>query len=268
MRLISTFVIFIFYGLNVLAVTDFINVTVPQPDESLRTLSSSDLDLDYRKLNLITWNIQKLPSQTTFHHFLSLKKNSDLFLTQEFVLNTQIKDSLLPERHSNFSISFFDSSQTATGVATFSKGKPYYVKSVPSIGREPVLKTPKMILAQKFSHPQIHSDLLVLNIHGINFVNQQTFIAQISQAMSYIRTHNGPIIFAGDFNTWSGARFSYLKTLLSIYGLVDISMPRTTYLILDHIFIRGYQVNMAYSMENITSSDHYPLFAELSLETH
>lgn len=267
LRLISTYVAVLLYGWSVCAATDFITITVPKSEQTLKTLGTSHSYLDYRNLKLVTWNTQKFPSPQTLTHFQSLQKYSDLFLVQEFFEDNRVRKFLSPQDHADFSIGFLDSNNFATGVATFSKGKPYQSRSIQSIGREPILKTPKMILVQKYFHPEISNELLVLNIHGINFVEQHTYQSQINQAMAYIRNHEGPIIFAGDFNTWNDARWNYLRTLMHIYGLIDIQIPRTTHLILDHIFIRGFKAQIAYSMENITSSDHYPLFAELSLES-
>ena len=44
--------------------------------------------------------------------------------------------------------------------------------------------------------------LLVVNVHAINFVMLHTFEAFIKQLISAMKNHHGPILLAGDFNTW------------------------------------------------------------------
>lgn len=242
---------------------------LPASGEQLKTINTAASLLDYRHIRLLVWNIQKMPNTQTPSDMFQLIRTSDLALIQESYASPVF--DLLVKSLSLFNVqmaqSFFDIHGISTGVASFSKGYPAFSSALQSIEREPVVKTPKMILAQTFHHPEIEYPLLVLNIHALNFVSQSEFESQIRQSMKFIRNHKGPIIYAGDFNTWNSDRLEFLKKLLSVYDLQRISLKSTSFLQLDHIFIRGFKTNSAQTLENIASSDHYPMTAELSLVT-
>ena len=48
------------------------------------------------------------------------------------------------------------------------------------------------------------SDLVTVNLHAINFtLGTKDFQNQIEQLENAVKKHKGPLIIAGDFNTWS-----------------------------------------------------------------
>ena len=61
--------------------------------------------------------------------------------------------------------------------------------------------------------------LLVVSIHAINIVNTKTFEKHINQVYETIKTHQGPILFAGDFNTWNEKRYKKLGELFNPLGI-------------------------------------------------
>lgn len=89
--------------------------------------------------------------------------------------------------------------------------------------------------------------MLVVNSHIINFVSLQKFWVHLHQVFDSLKSHVGPILLAGDFNTWHNKRLRHLFKHL------------------DHVYCRGLVVLDAQVHTNINSSDHYPI--SLSLQT-
>ncbi len=263
----QTIVCFLFLSSTAFANESFLQI--PDSTEHLKVLNISSSYLDYRNLQILVWNVQKLPSSQTFSDFQKLLNQSNLSLIQESYLTPAFYQvaNMFSHQHVEMAQSFFDIHGISTGVSTWARGKPGLSYALQSKFREPIISTPKMILIQTFYHPEIKSPLLVLNIHALNFVSQTDFEAQILQSMKFIRNHKGPIIYAGDFNTWNKERQIFLDKLFTIYSLQRIPLSSPAFLKLDHIYTRGFRVLKAQVIENIASSDHYPISAELSLVT-
>ena len=87
--------------------------------------------------------------------------------------------------------------------------------------------------------------LAIVNIHAINFdLALAGYRAQLTALANVVAQHHGPIIFAGDFNTWSAAREATVAEVLSPLGLHEVRLPsdeRSVFLgrHVDHIFVRG-----------------------------
>jgi endonuclease/exonuclease/phosphatase (EEP) superfamily protein YafD len=81
--------------------------------------------------------------------------------------------------------------------------------------------------------------------------------------------HEGPIIFAGDFNNWSDARDALVDEIANRLGMTEVALgndQRAVFLgrHFDHIFVRGIDVVKVAAVP-VTSSDHNPLRATLQL---
>jgi endonuclease/exonuclease/phosphatase (EEP) superfamily protein YafD len=125
-----------------------------------------------------------------------------------------------------------------------------------------------MALLVEYSLPTTQEHLLVANVHGINFVTNGTFYDHITQIIATLKGHRGPLIFAGDFNTWNSARLEFLQEQSRQLGLEQVQFrtdPRR--LPLDHIFYRGLKADQADILSNINSSDHLPLQIEFNSES-
>ena len=86
---------------------------------------------------------------------------------------------------------------------------------------------------------------------------------QLTQLAKLTRKYQGPVILAGDFNTWGDKRRVLLESIMARYQLQPVSFEpdertRVAGLPLDHLFYRGLSVTQA---EAVTSdgSDHNPL---------
>jgi endonuclease/exonuclease/phosphatase (EEP) superfamily protein YafD len=129
---------------------------------------------------------------------------------------------------------------------------------------EPLTKTKKMLLATVYPSDIPEQSLLVVNSHIINFVSFEKYKAHLAQVFQSLKHHNGPILLAGDFNTWNAKRLKCFSDLAMSFSLTEVKMnrqPRLNHLLqhLDHIYCRGLDVIDAQVHEDINSSDHYPI---------
>lgn len=74
------------------------------------------------------------------------------------------------------------------------------------------------------------------------------------------------MIWAGDFNTWSTKRMRQLEIVASSLGLEWV-IPENDrrFLKLDHILYRGMMPRYAEVRHDVTTSDHFPIFAEFEI---
>jgi endonuclease/exonuclease/phosphatase (EEP) superfamily protein YafD len=83
--------------------------------------------------------------------------------------------------------------------------------------------------------------------------------------------HAGPIILAGDFNTWSDARMNVVEQLAAGQGLQSVTFQHKQPAWhfghqVDHIYYRGLTPLHSH-VTRVESSDHYPLTVIFSLNT-
>jgi endonuclease/exonuclease/phosphatase (EEP) superfamily protein YafD len=115
------------------------------------------------------------------------------------------------------------------------------------------------------------TNLLVVNLHGVNFtLSADSLTAQLNDIASLIENHTGPVVYGGDFNTWSDARKEALNHSISGLKLqrvvfTDDNRKRVLGNALDHLLIRGLQV-LESETHTVSSSDHNPISVTLALE--
>ena len=90
------------------------------------------------------------------------------------------------------------------GVQTLSRVPPVRIQSMPTRYREFGVTSPKVSLVTEYPLPN-RENLLAVNVHLLNF--EVWSIKKISHQLEDLKTtmanHQGPIIMAGDFNTWN-----------------------------------------------------------------
>jgi endonuclease/exonuclease/phosphatase (EEP) superfamily protein YafD len=128
---------------------------------------------------------------------------------------------------------------------------------------EPFLRVPKTAVISYYAMEGGPESLLVVNIHGVNFAPGSTELAQqLMSVQERIARHDGPVIVAGDFNTWSRRRMVVLHQLAQKSGLRAVNFEgrpsRHFGRQLDHIYYRGLIAQHAW-VTALQSSDHYPL---------
>jgi len=222
------------------------------------------------KISLLVWNLHKIEDPQLIKDFREISADADLALTQESVGTRILMNRMTganPAYEWTMAKAFRMFNFSFTGVATAYRVKPLMEKPLYSPVTEPISDTPKSILISTFSIENSDETLLVANVHAINFVALWDFQIHMNQLAANIQAHQGPMIIAGDFNTWETARLDYLYKIFKPLGLNRLATPLTSLLDLDHIFVRGLEVSTMYDLSHIESSDHAPLKVDLIFET-
>lgn len=216
---------------------------------------------------MVVWNIQKAGNSEMPVDFARLAKNATLALFQEAIDTPSWVDRLLEAKPGfgwNLAQTFrSDWLGYSTGVATGAAVAPLYLRAALSQVHEPVSMTPKSILITQYALVDRPETLLVANVHAINFREQGAFETHINQLVEMVRAHRGPMIVAGDFNTWIASRQDFLTSSLSALGLTEVPLSRTGFLVLDHVFIRGLSARETESHFDVQTSDHYPITVDV-----
>lgn len=226
-------------------------------------------ELNPEDIELLVWNVAKCRAPSWSQDFLKLAYGTDLVLLQEAYLNAEAKSTWkkLDEMGWHMAVSFIDLSFVPTGVKTGSIVKPKSITYHKTQHTEPITNTPKMALATEYKLRGCEDTLLVVNIHGINFVFSFIFQKQIKQLEAVMKNHKGPIIFAGDFNTWNRRRLSAVHEMAKTLSLKEVPFgegrKKAFNFALDRVFVRGLRVLETRVHVEIESSDHKPLFLRL-----
>ena len=231
--------------------------------------------LDPASIKALVWNIKKALLADWKKEFMGYGHKKDLFLLQE-AYNTDLFSSTL-ESFSHIrwdmGISFLyrEYGNTPTGSMIGSEAEPLEVVVRHSTALEPVVKTPKSITMAKYPLKDTIKELLVISIHAINFTGLNCFKDQLAQATAEIKNHDGPVLFAGDFNTHNPLRTKHLMEEMKKLGLSPVEFKNGHQRMkfagnfLDHGFIRGLKVKHAEVYGGSVGSDHKPMVLELSL---
>ena len=232
-------------------------------------------------IKVLSWNIAKNNYDPSWSRdFLAIvdRHRPDKIFLQEVRLRTNVREiAELAQIGWAFVPNFIDtSSNTYSGILIASQGDRISKQALFTEHYEPVINTPKVSLFAEYSSKDRDRSLLAVNTHLINFVGLSKFKAQLQEIESVIDKHQGAIILAGDFNTWNKSRWQILSQMAARLNLTPISFSAEdtkkikSFLFsppLDYIFFRGLTVklNTAKVIDNISSSDHNPLFVELCM---
>ena len=171
------------------------------------------------------------------------------------------------------------------GVQTLSRVPPVRIQSMPTQYREFGVTAPKVSLVTEYPLPNGES-LLAVNVHLLNF--EVWSVKKISHQLEDLKTimanHEGPIIMAGDFNTWSQKRLQLVKEIthdVKLNEVTDFPEGRTTGdtksefwnevlgvekdLPLDRVFFLGFKPISARVL-SFDTSDHRPILVKLNLQ--
>ncbi len=224
--------------------------------------------LDPRQIELFVWNIEKGLNPESFTDLERLAGNKNLVLIQEARLEQQPFDALELAKFWSFAPGYKTTS-ASTGVMTMSDIAPAthcYLSD-----REPWLRSPKAISITRFGLASTDATLVVVNVHAVNFTwGVADFSTQVTKIEAALAMHNGPVIVAGDFNTWRKRRLQVLQAVVERLELEELAFDvdqRVTPFgsIVDRIFVRGLNTRNA-STTAVTSSDHNPMSVTLSMQ--
>jgi len=225
------------------------------------------LELDSGRIQLFNWNIQKALHGDLFGDLDLFTRDTDLVLIQEAAFRDGMLDSLQDNHFWSFAPGY-TAGEISTGVMTVSRSAPLAQCNLTN--HEPWLGTPKATSITQYGLSGTDETLIVINIHAINFtVGVKQFRKQLDQILEVVSEHEGPMIFAGDFNTWRIGRTKAVDGIIQQLGLSPLEFAEDFRITafghhLDHIYIRGLQVEDATSSD-VASSDHNPMSVRLHL---
>ena len=218
--------------------------------------------------SLLNWNVEKAQHPSLVAEFEALAKRSDLIFLQEAV-PLKKTDAVIEQSLYEAFVPGYVQNEIATGVLTLAR-IPHLVHCH-LLATEPWLRTPKATSVTLYPMAERNASLLTVNLHAVNFsFGVKAYRAQLEAAAELIRGHEGPVIFGGDLNTWSGRRQSTLDALTADLELTPIVFSpdhRTTRFgrPLDHLYVRGLARQSSETLQVVTS-DHNPLITTLALE--
>jgi endonuclease/exonuclease/phosphatase (EEP) superfamily protein YafD len=240
---------------------------LPEKDSLFKKGHSSEKELP-SKISALIWNIKKAELKSWKKEFVHFGRGKDLFLVQE-AYETDVFISTLNtfegfEWNLGASFLYRKYGDAATGTMVASQVEPNEVLVKHSQDVEPIAGTPKSATFVKYAIAGKAEELLVISVHGINFETNGAFKRHMCQIKRVIEKHDGPVLLAGDFNTWNNSRSSHINSLTSRLGLVEAPYKngeaRMSFAghFLDHVFTRGIIVNSAEVVADSVGSDHKP----------
>lgn len=257
--------------LAIVLFVQFVGITLIAAESSLCEKSAGN-QISFSKLlqirispefSVITWNAHKLTDRNFMPDLIQLSHETDVILIQEAMHNSDLQNTLATKFDFSFSFnkSFCTSDKQATGVMNASRYLLQNSSTLVSPDLEPITNTPKVSGYSAVRVPEI-GIVHIINTHGLNFDIGSKFDNQINKLAQFIQALEGPVIWAGDFNTWSARRQKHLDKKAKELGLTHLR-PATDNRSqkLDHVYIRGLEVIDIQILENIRSSDHLPLKA-------
>ncbi len=219
------------------------------------------------EFTVLSWNGHKYADKNYFNDLKKLSESADIMMLQEVLHSKDWQAVFL--NNLPFSFSFFKSFCTnenqATGVQNGARFPLFNNVNLVSPDQEPVTNTPKVSGVSRIDIPG-HGSVLIVNTHALNFNPGNSFERHINQIANYISTQSGPVIWAGDFNTWNSKRQKYLDRKMKDLAFKNVNPVNDNRAQkLDHIYVRGFTVINAEVLKQ-TSSDHRPLIAVLKFE--
>lgn len=225
--------------------------------------------LDAGNIRIATWNVQKKRGQSWRRDYDELAIDTDIVLMQEASLTGGGDSDFASGRHWSF-VPGYQVRGGVTGVLTLSRSEPLARCSFTAT--EPWLRSPKATSITTYHLAGTARTLAVVNVHAVNFtVGVDVFRGQFRLIGEALRDHEGPIVLAGDFNTWRGRRLQIVDEVAHSLGLqavsfeVDNRVRRFGYA-LDHIYVRDLDA-LQTSTTVVATSDHNPLSATFGMST-
>jgi endonuclease/exonuclease/phosphatase (EEP) superfamily protein YafD len=231
---------------------------IPVKDEQIVSAHG----LDPEKITFLTWNIYKGDGEGWQKDLAAFARSHDLMVIQEATLDPELT-GLLESNDLNWIMnSAFQMNGTTAGVMNVAN-----LNAVYSCGlkvREPIIRLPKSTLVSYYEIEGSDEKLLVANIHGINFtLGISVYHEQLEQLYDAVKEHHGPMIVAGDFNSWNDDRMREVNHLVERLSLSRIEYPinNKTHVFgkaIDHVFYRQLEL-VNNRVWQVSSSDHNPV---------
>lgn len=233
-----------------------------------RNPSALSIDLD-RQVSLLLWNIYKQNRVNWQSELDRFSEGKQLVLLQEASMTKALRQWIEDKQWFGSQVDAFKAFDTTAGVLNLSLPTPSLACAYTEL--EPWLGLPKSALYANYrlSNGEV---LAVVNIHAVNFTyGTKEYQRQLSVLVDELLKHQGPIILAGDFNSWSDTRMAVMQQALDKLELQEAKFEpdnRTQFmtgLALDHVFYRHLVLETAEAPVS-DASDHNPLEVRFRLE--
>ena len=218
---------------------------------------------------LFNWNIYKQQKEQWQEELQQWTATADLLTLQEVKYSPEFSNFSKVNKLFSFQNYAFKYQSFVYGVNTLSKYHSSFVCGTRYT--EPWIRVAKTALASIYPIANSSSSLLVINLHGVNFTfTAQPLIKQIQPFLKLINAHKGPVIFSGDFNTWSSSRLEAVEDSLQQAGFSEALFDNDQRITLfgkplDHLYFRGLKVIKTESLAT-EASDHTPQLVTFALE--
>lgn len=236
-------------------------VTTAAPVENVHGLNPENIAF-------LNWNIYKGNDEGWQHDLSAFSENHDVMTIQEATLSEDM--TMLLESHGfNWVMNTaFYLDDTAAGVMNVASSR--VIHSCGFKVNEPLIWIPKSALVSYYPIAGSDEKLLVANIHGINFtLGVSDYREQLEKLYDAVKHHDGPMIVAGDFNSWSDERMAIVHQLVKKLRLsaLEYQVNNKTHLFgnaIDHVFYRQLEP-LKHEVQQVTSSDHNPISVNFRL---
>ncbi|SQD78800.1 endonuclease/exonuclease/phosphatase family protein [Moritella yayanosii] len=224
-------------------------------------VTSNELPTEF---SIADWNIYKQEDDNWRRELTTIIEQNDLIVLQEAKLSFLLHQLMQQHELSWTQVEAFSVYNQSMGVLTASRVAPISVCKQTIV--EPWLRFPKSSLVSYYPWAGSDEPLLVANMHMINFtLGVDEFNQQLEGVIAVIRQHDGPVIMAGDFNTWTNKRLNQLHLMTASVELQQLvyqkDVRKTAFgYPLDALYFRGMQQLSASSYET-DASDHNPIVA-------
>ncbi|MGZ3775025.1 MAG: endonuclease/exonuclease/phosphatase family protein [Pseudobdellovibrionaceae bacterium] len=243
---------------------------VPAKDKVLLQIGEAHArPKSFTHFDIFVWNVFKGQKAHIFEKdFKSLGEGKDFIFLQEARVDAsmpKIWQNDFPTYEWHVAQSFhYKKDLTSTGVAIGSKLKPHSLDFIRAKTRELFWLTPKLSLFSEYDFNG--KKVLFVCTHVLNFVTTNAFTDSLYEIAEKMAAFNGPIVLAGDFNTWNFKRYMIMKSIFRDLNLEHLDLDDDGRLLkLDHVFVRGFEVVRARVHHTILSSDHFPLEIRLKI---
>lgn len=218
--------------------------------------------LNPENIAFLNWNIYKGNDEGWQDDLSAFSENHDVMTIQEATLSEDMT-ALLQQHGFNWIMNTaFYLDGTAAGVMNVANSSA--IRSCGFKVNEPLIRIPKSALVSYYPIAGSDEQLLVANIHGINFtLGLSDYSEQLDKLYDAVKYHEGPMIVAGDFNSWSDDRMALVKQLVAKLKLsaLEYAVNNKTHLFgnaIDHVFYRQLEP-LKHEVQQVTSSDHNPI---------
>ena len=248
------------------------------PEVTIEKAHPEPLALGQRSIKVLSWNINKNTYDADwikdFSAIVEQHQPDKIFLQEVRLCALSQEIPELAQMGWSFAPNLIDKAKnTYSGVLIATKDNPVSTKALTTQHAEPVSNTPKTSLFTEYALAEGDESLMAVNTHLINFVELSKFEAQLEAVESVLKTYQGKLILAGDFNTWNRARHAMLHRMTARLKMKAVAFSAEdtrkikSFLLsppLDYIFYRGFRQKplSAMVLDNFEASDHNPLLVE------